>query len=160
MNKFVCASTLFLFVACSESPAEVAGEYSLSMTNRENGCNFDNWTEGESNAGVSFTVLQEEETVNGEIGGLAGAFLEVVFGTRMFSGDISGSSLSLILFGERSSKEGNCTYTINGTMNAEIDDDLLKGEIIYRPATNDNPDCQALEACTSRQEFNGTRPPK
>lgn len=146
--------------ACGgDDPADVAGDYTLQITNEANGCGFDGWTEGEVAADVPLTVTQDGAAVTATIEGLAGGYVELVLGARTFTGEVDGARLELTLFGTRSATEGNCTYTINAEVDATIDGDLLEGEIRYVPATNGNPDCAALDACANVQRFNGTRPP-
>jgi len=147
------------FGACG-SDVDATGDYSLSLTNRENGCNFDNWTEGESSTGVPLTITQSGSAITGEVGGVGGVFLGLALGSNVFEGDVSGDDLDMTLFGTNSATEGNCTYTINAVFDGSLDGDVVTGEIRYTAATNDNPDCASLEGCASRQELNGTRPPQ
>lgn len=37
-------------------PANVAGNYSVNVTNRENGCGFQNWTVGDTASNIAFTI--------------------------------------------------------------------------------------------------------
>ena len=151
-----------LFTACGSDPAEVAGEYSLSLTNRDNGCNFANWTEGETASNIPITMTQSTEDpsmATAIVGGAAGVYLDVLLGSRTYTGEVDGSSVLLTLFGETVGMDGNCTFTVNSTIDAELDGDVLSGEIRYEKATNGNPDCAASEGCVSAQDFNGTRPP-
>jgi hypothetical protein len=149
-----------LIAAGCGGTADVAGDYSISVTNRENGCDFDNWTEGDSASGISLAITQDGSSVSGTVGGLTGQFLILVLGSATYDGTVSGDDLEMTLFGERSFSEGNCSFTFNSTIVAESDGDVLSGDVLYRAATNNNPDCSELEGCVSRQQFNGTRPPQ
>jgi hypothetical protein len=141
-----------------DAPADVAGDYSINVTNRENGCEFENWQEGESTTAIPLAVTQQDSDVEGVIGGAVGVYMNVVLGSNTFSGSASGNSVTLTLIG-RAMMEGNCAYTLNATLHGVLQDDVLTGTIEYTRATNDNPDCAPLEGCVSRQEFNGARPP-
>ena len=162
MKFSLTLALMALLAACGSDPADVAGEYSLSLTNRDNGCAFDNWTEGETASNIPITMTQSTEDMTmatAIVGGAAGVYLDVLLGSRTYTGEVDGSSLLLTLFGETSGIDGNCTFTVNSTIDASLDGDVLSGEIRYEKATNGNPDCAPSEGCASRQEFNGTRPP-
>jgi hypothetical protein len=151
-----------LLAACGSDPADVAGEYSISLTSRDNGCNFDNWMEGDTASNIPITMTQSTEDpsmATAVVNGAAGVYLDVLLGSRTYTGDVDGSSLDLTLFGETTGMDGNCTFTVNSVLDATLDGDVLSGEIRYEKATNGNPDCADSEGCASRQEFNGTRPP-
>jgi hypothetical protein len=66
----------------------------------------------------------------------------------------------LDLVGEIFQLEGNCSFTINATLDTEIIGDFLRGELRYVGSTNNNPDCTPIEGCVSVQAFNAIRPPQ
>ena len=139
---------------------DASGDYTLAVTNGDNDCGYQGWTEGEQASGIPFIVTQDDDdNVTATIDGLAGAWVGLVLGSRMFEGEVSGSRLELTLFGTNSYNDGGCTYTVNGEVLATLNDDALEGTISYVPSTNDSPDCGTLNDCASVQEFNGTRPP-
>ncbi|MEO8698640.1 MAG: hypothetical protein ABI867_01320 [Kofleriaceae bacterium] len=148
-----------LVAACSGSDADVEGDYTIALTNRDNGCMFANWTVGDQTTGVPVVIGQDGSNVTATVNGGAGLVLDVALGARTYTGDIDGDDLVLELFGTRGQQMGNCSFTYNSTIDATLDDDSLTGRIEYRAATNGNPDCSALEDCLSFQDFNGTRPP-
>jgi hypothetical protein len=159
-NLLAC---ILLLGACGGDPADVAGDYAVSLTNRENACSFQNWTEGETSTGIPVVITQgvdaEADTATAVVGGAAGLYLDVVLGSRTDTGDVDGSNLHLTLFGTNSFNQNQCTYTVNSEIDASLDGDVLTGNILYHASTNSSPDCGTLEGCESRQEFNGTRPP-
>lgn len=146
-------------LGCGGDPADVAGTYTVAVTNGDNGCMFQEWTVGDSITGISVVITQDGSEATATVEGLIGAFLALALGSNEFSGDVDGSSLELTLLGTVPANQGNCTYTTNSTMTAELDGDVLQGQIAYEFATNENPDCFALERCVTLQNFNGTRPP-
>ena len=150
-----------LLAGCgSGSPADVAGNYTLAITNRDNGCNFMNWTVGEMATNIGFTVTQTAEgDVSGIVNGVVGTYLTLVVGSNVFNGTVSGNDLDLTLVGSRAYMQGQCTYTLRATARASLDGDFLAGTIDYTTATNGHADCGTLEGCHSLQDFNGTRPP-
>lgn len=158
----ILALTLLVAVAgCGGSePVDAAGQYSIALTNRTNGCNLDNWVEGNTSQNIPFEIVQSDASVTGTVQGVAGGILDVWLGSRVYDGNVNGSSLTLELFGNRSFNQGNCAFTYNSTIDADLDGDVLTGTIDYTAATNGNPDCADLEGCVSTQEFNGTRPPQ
>lgn len=154
-------ATLFgLLAACGSSdPADVAGEYTIALTNRDNGCELANWTVGAQSTGVTVTITQEGSRATADVTGGGGLILDAVLGASVYTGEVDGNELLLELFGTRSQMRGNCTLTFNSEIDATLAGDALAGRIDYKAATNDNPDCAAVEGCVSFQEFNGTRPP-
>jgi hypothetical protein len=159
-------TALLLFVVSSvfpgcgdEDPADVAGSYTVSVTSRTNGCEFDNWTEGESATAIPVTISQDGDMATATLEGLAGAWLNLVLGSNEFTGKVSGNDMELTLFGTTTGANGNCTWTVNSTFDVTLDGDAIEGEIRYEKATNGNPDCAPFEGCISYQDVNGTRPP-
>lgn len=153
-------TTLALAACGGDDPADVVGDYTLQITNGDNGCAFDGWNEGAVTSDVPLTITQDGAAATATLEGVVGGYVELVLGARVFTGEVDGARLALTLFGTRSATEGNCTYTINAEVDATLDGDLLEGEIRYVPATNGNPDCAPLEGCANVQLFNGTRPPR
>jgi hypothetical protein len=151
---------LGVVAACGGEPADVSGEYSLAVTNRDNGCEFDDWQEGDTAQNIPLTVDQDGRDVTARLGGLAGLFVEAVLGSRTFEGVVSGDRVTLELYGSRSLSEGNCTFTINATVTGTLIGNALSGFIDYTPAHNGNPDCSSIDRCVTTQEFSGSRPPR
>ena len=147
-------------LGCDQDPADVAGDYTLAITNGANDCNFANWTEGDTSTGTPLTVTQSGDSITGTVGGSAGLFLDLWLGSRVYTGKVDGKTLRLTLYGSQANQTGNCTYTVNSNVRASSSDDVLVGNIEYTAATNGNPDCATIEDCVSRQSFNGTRPPQ
>jgi hypothetical protein len=150
-----------LAAACgSSTPANVAGQYTVAVTNRDNGCNLQNWTVGQSAANIMVAITQNGATADATVQGAVGGYLDIILGAHDFTGDIDSHHLSLTLFGTRTQNSGNCTWTYNANLEADLAGDVLTGTIDYSPKTNGNPDCTAMQnACKSTQDFNGTRPP-
>jgi hypothetical protein len=150
-----------LLVGCGGGdPADVAGNFTISLTNRDNGCNLANWTVGEQASNIPVVITQDGDNATADVQAGAGFLLDAALGSSVYTGDVDGDDLFLELFGTRAQQQGNCTFTFNSEIDASIDGDTLTGVINYRAATVGNPDCAALEGCVSFQEFNGTRPPE
>jgi hypothetical protein len=157
------ASMLLALVAlcsCDSSPVAIAGNYTLAVTNHDNGCNFSNWVVGDNSTGIPLTVTQNGSDVTAMLEGATGVWVEAVLGDRTFTGKVSGDKMDVTLYGTRSLTQGNCTYTVNARAVATLANDALTGSIDYTPATNGNPDCSTIDGCVSTQAFNGTRPPE
>src|SRR5262245_57064299 len=77
---------LFLAACGGGDPADVAGDYSISLTNGENGCDFANWMEGETATNVPVVITQgsegEEDQATAVVNGAAGTYLDLVLGSR------------------------------------------------------------------------------
>jgi len=155
------AGLLLVVAACGGSdPADVSGNYTVALTNRDNGCMIANWTEGESSSGVAVTITQDGSNATASVEAGAGFILDVALGSHVYTGSVDGHAVFLELFGTRGQQNGNCSFTFNSDIDATLIGDTLSGKIEYRAATNSNPDCAALEGCVSFQEFNGARPPR
>ena len=145
--------------ACGGSDdLDAAGDYTIALTNRTNGCNIASWTEGASST-ATVTLTQSGSNVTAVVTGLGAVALEVALGGHSYTGRITGGTLELDLFGTRSNSSGNCTYTLNSKIHGVLDGDVLTGQINYTSATNGNPDCAAITTCDSFQDFTGSRPP-
>jgi hypothetical protein len=152
--------SLILFAACGGGDANVEGDFTVAVTNRDNGCMFENWVIGESSSGIPVTIAQDGTDVAASIEGGVGAFFDLVLGAHVYTGTVNGNDLFLELFGTRGQQMGNCSFTYNSIIDGSISGDTLTGRIEYTAKTNGNPDCAALEGCVTFQDFNGTRPPQ
>lgn len=146
--------------ACGGDPVNAEGTYTIAVTNRDNGCNFQNWTVGDNATGIQVVVNQEGENANADVMGATRVYLDLVLGSHVFSGKIDGSDLDLTILGTRSATMGNCTLTVDATLLATLDGDVLTGRINYSYHGNGNTDCAPYDGCISFQEMNGTRPPQ
>lgn len=144
----------------SASPVDAAGSYTISLTSRQNGCEFENWMEGSTSAGIPLEITQEDDLADASVGGVAAAYLDLVLGSHVFSGEVSGRHLELVLSGTRETQSQGCAFFVSTLMDAQLRGDLLEGQLIYTVNDNGSPDCQALQGCETVQDFNGTRPPQ
>lgn len=151
---------LLLGGGCTDEPIDVAGVYTIALTNRENGCNFNDWVVGDTTTGVQVTVTQSGSSASAFVGGAAGVWLNVSLGSQEYSGSVNGNDVHLTLHGTRSTTVAGCTWTINSVMDGTLSGDTLSGDIRYTPSTNGSPDCASIEGCVSRQEYNGVRAPR
>lgn len=142
-----------------EFTADVAGNYTIALTNDASSCPFENWEEGKETSGIGFAITQDGQKAHGKLDGLAAAFFQLWLGSPDFDGSIKGRSLSLTNFGMTPTQQGNCSFTYNATVKATQTGDTIEGTITYSPQTNGNPDCAAVE-CSASQRFSGSRPPK
>ncbi len=150
---FACA------LGCSTDPANVEGNYSMNITDRDNGCNFPNWTSGNSVPNIGVTITQQGSNVTATVNGLVGLFVAGSLGSSAYSGSIDGNELELEILGTKSMNMGNCTFTYNSRIVGTASGDAMEGRVEYRAAGNGNPDCATITGCLSYQDFNGTRPP-
>jgi hypothetical protein len=148
-----------LACAACGGPANVAGDYTLALTNHDNGCNLGNWTVGDTATGVPVTITQASGNATADVAGLGRVALDAGLGGHTFTGPVDGNDIDLELFGTRSFNQGNCTYTYNAEIFGTVSGNSLDGEIHYTAATNNNPDCTTLQGCVSIQAFSGVRPP-
>ncbi|MBA3458383.1 MAG: hypothetical protein H0T46_00355 [Deltaproteobacteria bacterium] len=162
MKGWILAVAALGHAACSGADADVAGNYTIALTNGENGCNFANWTVGSTASGISMVATQDGSKLTVTIEGIARIYLEGLLGGggNVFSGTVDGDDMSVESIGTRSNTSGNCTYTYNSKISGTLDGDVLRGRIEYRAADNGNSDCTTVHGCLTFQEYNGTRPPQ
>jgi len=165
MKGWITVAMLVVSLAasgCGGSDADVAGNYTIALTNGDNGCNLANFTTGNQTTGVSAVATQSGSQVTLTIGGLAAVALDGLLGAgkNVFAGTVSGDSLGVDSIGTKSNTSGNCTYTYNAHILGTLDGDVLRGRIEYRAADNGNSDCTQVHGCLTFQDYNGTRPPQ
>lgn len=144
----------------SPPPADLAGSYTISLTNGPNPCNISGWTAGAQIQGVPLTITQSGDHATAKVGGVGSVFLLAVSGSDTFEGTVSGAALDLELHGTAAQKSGTCTFTIDVRLRGTLTNDLLEGTVDYTANTTSSAECMALHACSERQDFNGTRPPR
>jgi hypothetical protein len=144
----------------SESPADVAGTYTLSLTVQQNACGILNNDVGTTSTGVQIVMTQSGSDVSGQVQGVGGTLLSLALGSNTFTGKMSGDSLDVTIAGTTPGADGTCAFTRNAHMQAKLTGDVLTGTITYSFATNRTADCGAKDTCQDVQAFNGTRPPK
>ncbi len=154
------SSLISILPACSDEPADLSGNYSANLTSRDNGCNLANWQPGAMVSQVPVVITQTGADASAEVGGLAGVALELALASRVFIGEVDGSSFRLKIIGTRPQTSGNCTFTYDATMTGSLSGDSLSGRVSYTTATNGNSDCAALRDCVSFQDFAASRPPR
>jgi hypothetical protein len=150
---------LTALAGCSDDPADVAGEYTISVANRDNGCNVEGWDDNATAANIAVTITQNGGSATAEVGGLTGNYLDFVLGDHIFTGAVDGNHLDLKLTGDNNFQSGTCDYHFDAVIDANIDGDVLTGEIRYEAVTDMAIDCEGITGCANVQEFNGTRPP-
>ncbi len=157
MKRFIW---LVALAACGGDPVDAEGTYTISVTNRENGCNFPNWTVGNSATNISVVINQEGEDVNADVMGLTRVYLDAVLGSHVFHGTVDGSELDLSIDGTTEYQNAECTGTIDARLTAELDGDVLTGRIDYTVDGAGDPECAPFSGCITYQDMNGTRPPQ
>jgi hypothetical protein len=152
---------IVLSAACGgDDPADVAGTYTIALTNRENGCNLGNWTVGNTTSGVMVDISQNGDAMSADVQGLGGAALDFVLGGHVFTGDVDGTHLDATIVGTKGNTMNACAYTYDAGFAADLTGNTLNGTVIYRARTNAAADCGTLTGCSSRQDFSGARPPQ
>jgi hypothetical protein len=142
-----------------EFTADVAGNFTIAVTNGTSSCPFPNWKEGDEASGIGFVITQDGQKAHGTVDGLVGGFVALGLGSAEFDGTIKGNSLTLTNYGQRPQQQGNCSFTYNAAVEGSQTGDTIEGTITYSTKTNGNPDCSAVE-CSATQRFSGSRPPK
>lgn len=149
-----------LACGCGSDPVNAEGQYTINVTNKDNGCNFQNWTVGDSATNIGVAINQQGTSANADVMGATRVYLDLILGSHIFNGTVDGSDLDLKIAGTRSTTQGNCTLTIDSELLATLNRDTLTGRINYHYHGNGNTDCAPYDGCTSYQDMNGTRPPQ
>lgn len=142
-----------------ETPANLAGDYSVDLTNEYNDCAtmVMKWMDGAVSEDVPFSITQNGVHVSAEtMGAPAIAFL-LLTGTLPFEGEIHDSHFILVNTGTKLYDFDACSYTINATVEGDLDGDTITGTLVYSPVVGDDPACHDY-ACRAEQSFIGTRP--
>lgn len=148
-----------LTAGCNDT-VNAEGTYTINVTNKTNGCNFQNWTVGDSATNIGVVINQQGSSANADVMGATRVYLDLVLGSHVFNGSVDGNDLDLKIAGTRSGTMGNCTLTIDAELLATLNGDVLTGRINYHYHGNGNTDCAPYDGCTSYQDMNGTRPPQ
>jgi uncharacterized transporter YbjL len=141
-------------------PVNVAGTYSVAITNKSNGCNFDRWQEGSTTQNIELVMTQEGAKARGTVGGLVGGLLEAWLGTKTFDGDVTTNRVNLKAIGKNPQTVAGCTSTTTATLEGVLTGNALQGTITYTYSTNKSPDCGFRDTCATIQDFSGSRPPQ
>lgn len=148
---------LLAVVACSSGnsapPADVAGTYTLSVTDGMNACQLSTFTTGATSTGVRVQITQNGSSVSAAVMGYSGLLLGFATGNTL-SGTISGSQATLTATGNHTLN--NCAYTTTATADMTFDGKQVQGTITYTDSGNGSSDCGVLQSCTSSQTFTGS----
>jgi hypothetical protein len=154
---------LLVLLACacsSETPVDVAGTYTLSLTVKQVDCQILGGAVGDSSTGVQIVVTQSGSDATAQVQGAAGILVGLAMGSAAFTGKVAGNDIDLTINGTTPGSEGTCAFTRNARMQASLASDVLTGTLTYTFATNKTADCGTRDTCKDVQIFNGTRPPK
>jgi hypothetical protein len=150
---------LVAVAACGGDPVNAEGTYTISVTNRANGCNFANWVIDNSAANIGVVINQEGADANADVMGLTRIYLDAVLGAHVFQGKVDGDELDLTITGTTKITTGNCVdHTIDAQLKSTLDGDVLTGRINYT-IVGAGSTCTPYDGCVSYQDMNGTRPP-
>jgi hypothetical protein len=142
------------------APTDVAGSYTVDVTNASNGCMMGGWTTGAMSTGIGVVIQQSSQQLTATVSGVTGAFMTLGIGTNTFSGTLTGNQGSMTATGTVQGTQGSCTFTTNATVDAAFNGDAMQGTVTYtRVPANGSSGCAALVGCQSVQNFSGARPP-
>ena len=146
-----------VIVAGCTPPANIAGTYTVAVTDGQNGCAFPNFTQGTVTNGIPFTVTQNGASATGTVGGVVGVYLGLTFGNNVFTGTVLGNGFLLKLTGTNTLNQGSCAYTLDAVASGSIVGSAISGQIDYTSVTNNSAACGSLVGCHTDQTFSGTR---
>jgi hypothetical protein len=145
--------------ACSGSndngpTAQVAGDYALTVTDNQNGCNVENFTTGATQTGITLSIAQNGSSLNATGTGSTGLMLAFATGDTL-SGWIDGQEASLS--STVGHTQGGCAYSTTATLNITFSGNQFQGTVLYTDSGNGSPDCNVMQQCTSTQKVTGSR---
>ena len=152
---------LLVLAACGSDPADVAGDYTVALTDGDNGCLLGNFMEGNQATGIDVTITQSGSSATALVGGIAGVALTAAIGSNSLSGSVDGDQVTLTHDGTvpQTEQVPDCEYTINAEIDGTLTNDALAGQVRYTAADNGGTGCPAIHGCVSTQDFSGSRPP-
>jgi hypothetical protein len=148
-----------LVAACGNDPVNLAGNYTVALTDRDNGCNLAYWTGDPNGTEIRVTIAQFDGDATVDVDGPAQLALDLGFGSHTFTGTVSGGSVDAAILGVVAQHTGNCTFTYDAEIYGTLSGNALTGFVHYTAASNGNPDCATIDNCVSTQYFTGSRPP-
>src|SRR5687768_7461047 len=117
-TALVCVLLSLLGACGDETPADVAGEYSLTVVNGVNDCELEPWGDTPT-TDVRATITQQgndgtqaQLQVNGL---LATLLLTSQLGGTEFAGTVDGNELALDRDGTAAKERGACRYTLTAS---------------------------------------------
>ena len=159
MRSTIPLALVAAVAACSGNdggvpPADVAGSYTLTVTDGQNGCNVQNFTTNASQTGIGVAITQDGSNVSATVTSASGLVLMFSAGDTL-AGTIEGSEASLSSSSSR--MQGNCAYSTTATANMKFLGNQVQGTILYTDTGNGSADCGVLQQCTSTQTMSGSR---
>jgi hypothetical protein len=144
----------------AETPADIAGDYTVALVNHENTCPDvpDTW-EGGMTEGVPFSIEQKGVKLTAETMGVSALAFIVRTGSNAFAGEIHESHFVLVDHGTKLDMYGDCSYTLDVIVEGDLDGDTITGTVTYKPVIDDSSVCADYD-CAAVQGFSGTRPAK
>ena len=115
----------------SAPPADFSGNYTVAVTNGQNGCGFANWTVGAASNGTPVVITQNGSSASADVGGAAGIYYDVILGSHVFTGSLSGDHMSMSIHGTRTGHQGNCAYQVLANLDGTLSGDSISGRIDY-----------------------------
>ena len=158
MRTIPLALVVAAAAACSSNdngpPAQVAGDYTLTVTDNQNGCNVENFTTGDTQTGITVTITQNGSSLSATGTGSSGLMLAFATGNTV-SGWIDGQEASLT--SSVNHTQGGCAYSTTATVNITFSGNQFEGTVLYTDSGNGSPDCGVMQQCTSTQKVTGSR---
>jgi len=158
MRTILLALVVAASTACSSDPngptAQVAGDYTLTVTDNQNGCQVENFTTGASQSGITMTIAQNGSSLSATGTGSTGLMLAFATGDTL-NGWIDGQEASLT--SSVSHTVGGCAYSTTATANLTFTGNQIQGTILYTDSGNGSSDCGFMQQCTSTQTVTGSR---
>ena len=139
------------------STFDFSGDYTVVVTNGQNGCGFANWTPGQMSGAIPLKITQTMDQVVVEVGGLTGDLLNLVCGSKQLAGTVHQGAIDVSLICPKQSMQMMCMFHYVAHAHATLNGNHITGTIDYTTVTNHSPDCGQLENCRSTQTFTGNR---
>src|SRR5262245_18662411 len=133
----VALLALLLAACVDDKPVYVGGDYTIAVTAHDNGCGFASWTPGSTANNIQLQIVQDQgsPSVTGTIQGVTGVLVNLLLGTNMFTGRVSGRDVEALLTGKNNLMQGQCAYNWQVDLKGALNGDVLTGTIDYTTST-------------------------
>jgi hypothetical protein len=163
---FVTGCALAGLGACSDTPANVAGTYAVTLTDGSDGCQVFEGQLPMAQSTITVAITQTGSQIQADVEGDGEPQLMALVGTHVFTGTVDGDTLQLAITGAFTRTIEGCNYKLDAVIAAAVDGARFSGSLSYR-AVSEDPTCMQFNdagssvtgatACDSDQSMSGEK---
>jgi hypothetical protein len=157
-RKLFVLSAFAFTCACSSTPTNFAGTYSIITTQNADDCGLPGWQAGNTSSTFAVVFTQDGTNATLTVQGLLATALDLYVGTHVFSGSVSGNTFTSEYVGSKTATDGACSYTLNIAISTSLDsNNVISGTLTITPVTNNDASCGAKNLCNNTETVSGNR---